>query len=357
VEHHELVIARQTDIELDPGAAEFGGAAKTRERILRRARRGTAMADDPWYKERVFSRHREVSVPLAKANGIELAYEDIGERGAPAILLIMGLGAQLTRWPDAFCGRLADAGFRVVRYDNRDSGLSTKFAAAGAPNMAEMFQRALKDQPVDAPYTLEDMARDGVGLMDALGIAKAHIVGASMGGMIAQMFAANHPDRTRSLVSIMSTSGRPGLPPAKPEAMAVLVSQPPASDRESIVAYGIKGRMVVGSPGFPEDAAVLRRLVEEAYDRSYYPQGTPRQTAAILKSGSRVALLENIRVPSLVIHGIDDPLVPVECGKDTAAAIPDCELLLVPGMGHAIEAGLVPTIADAIVAFCRKVSA
>jgi pimeloyl-ACP methyl ester carboxylesterase len=294
-------------------------------------------------------------VPIAKANGIEIAYDEVGDAAAPVILLIMGLGAQLTRWTDAFCRRLADAGFRVVRYDNRDVGLSTKFDAAGVPNLAELFQRALKGQPIDAPYTLDDMARDGVGLLDALDVAKAHIVGASMGGMIAQVFAANHPDRTLSLVSIMSTSGRPGLPPARPEAMAVLVTPPPANDRESIIQHSIKGRNVVGSPKSPEDPAVLRRQVEAGYDRSYYPQGTPRQTAAILKSGSRVALLEKIHVPSLVIHGIDDPLVPVEGGKDTAATIPGCELVLVPGMGHAIEAALIPTVADAIIAFCRKV--
>ncbi len=294
-------------------------------------------------------------MPIAKANGIEIAYDEFGAAGAPVILLIMGLGAQLTRWPEAFCKRLADAGLRAVRYDNRDAGLSTKFEAAGVPNMAELFQRALKGQPIDAPYSLDDMARDGIGLLDALGVGKAHVVGASMGGMIAQVFAANHPERARSLVSIMSTSGRPGLPPAKPEAMAALVTPPPANDRESIIQHGIKGRNIVGSPRFPEDPAALRRLVEASYDRSYYPQGTPRQTAAILKSGSRVALLEKIRVPSLVIHGTDDPLVPVEGGKDTAATIPGAELVLVPGMGHAIEAALVPTVADAIIAFCGKV--
>jgi pimeloyl-ACP methyl ester carboxylesterase len=293
-------------------------------------------------------------VPIAKANGIEIAYEEFGARDAPAILLIMGLGAQLTRWSDAFCRRLADAGFHVIRYDNRDVGLSTKFEAAGIPNVGALFQRAMQGQPVDAPYTLEEMARDGLGLMDTLGIAQANIVGASMGGMIAQVFAANWPERTLSLVSIMSTSGRPGLPPGKPEAMAMLMSQPPASDRESIVQAGIKGRNIVGSPSQPEDPAVLRRSVEDAYDRSYYPQGGARQIAAVLKNGSRVPILEKLRVPTLVIHGADDPLVPVECGKDTAATIPNAELLLIPGMGHAIEAGLVPTVADAIIVFCRK---
>jgi pimeloyl-ACP methyl ester carboxylesterase len=293
-------------------------------------------------------------VPIAKANGIEIAYDEFGDRAAPVILLIMGLGAQLTRWTENFCGRLAGGGFRVVRYDNRDIGLSTKFEAAGVPNVGEAFQRAMKGEPVDAPYTLEDMANDGAGLLDALGVARAHIVGASMGGMIAQVFAANHPDRTRSLVSIMSTSGRPGLPPGTPAAMGALLSTPPAQDKDSIVAHNVKNRNIVGSQKFPEDEAKLRRDVAADYDRSYYPQGVARQLMAVLKNGSRVALLEKIRVPSLVIHGADDPLVPVEGGKDTAATIRGAELLIVPGMGHAIEPALVPTVADAIIAFCRK---
>lgn len=296
-------------------------------------------------------------MPIAKANGIDIAYDEFGAASAPVILLIMGLGAQLTRWSESFCRRLADGGFRVVRYDNRDVGLSTKFEAAGVPNVGEAFQRTMKGQPVDAPYTLEDMANDGAGLLDALGIAKAHIVGVSMGGMIAQVFAVNHADRTRSLVSIMSTSGRPGLPPGTPAGMNALLSTPPAEDRDTIIAHTVKNRGIVGSPKFPEDEAALRRQVAADYDRSYYPPGVSRQIVAVLKSGSRVALLEKIRVPTLVIHGADDPLVPVEGGKDTAVTIPGAELLIVPGMGHAIEPALVPTVADAIIAFCRKVGA
>lgn len=295
-------------------------------------------------------------MPIAKANGIEIAYEEFGDKRAPAILLIMGLGAQLMRWSDAFCRRLADAGFRVIRYDNRDVGLSTKFDAAGIPNVGALFQRAMQGQPVDAPYTLEDMARDALGLLDTLGIGRAHIVGASMGGMIAQVFAATWPERTLSLVSIMSTSGRPGLPPGTPAATSALLSTPPAQNRDSIIAHSVKNRGIVGSPKFPENEAALRQQVAADYDRSYYPPGVSRQLAAVLKSGSRVSLLEKIRVPTLVIHGADDPLVPVEGGKDTAATIPNAELLLVPAMGHAIETALVPTVADAIAAFCRKAS-
>jgi pimeloyl-ACP methyl ester carboxylesterase len=293
-------------------------------------------------------------VPLAKANGIEIAYEEFGDPDAPAILLIMGLGVQLTGWREPFCESLARAGFRVVRYDNRDIGLSTKFPEGGEPNMGELFQRAMRGEPIEAPYTLVDMANDGVGLLDALGIARAHIVGVSMGGMIAQIIAADHPDRALCLVSIMSTSGRPGLPPGKPEAFVALMTRPADSERETVIQQTMHSRRVIGSPGFPEDEAILRQQVEASYDRYYYPQGMARQTAAILKSGSRVERLERIRVPSLVIHGIDDPLVPVEAGKDTAATIPGAELQLVPGMGHGLESKLETRIADAIIEFCSR---
>ncbi len=295
-------------------------------------------------------------MPFAKANGIEIAYDEFGGRDAPAILLIMGLGMQLTGWREPFCERLANAGFRVLRYDNRDTGLSTKFPEGGEPNMAELFQRAMRGEPVEAPYTLADMGNDGVGLLDAVGIARAHIVGVSMGGMIAQIIAADHPDRTLSVVSIMSTSGRPSLPPGKPEAFMALMTAPANSTRQTVIEQIMHSRRVIGSPGFPEEEAILRQQVEASYDRCYYPQGIARQTAAILNSGSRVERLERIRVPSLVIHGVDDPLIPVEAGKDTAATIPGAELQLVPGMGHGLESGLETRIADAIIAFCSRVT-
>jgi pimeloyl-ACP methyl ester carboxylesterase len=293
-------------------------------------------------------------VSFAKTNGIEIAYEEFGDHSAPAILLIMGLGVQLTGWREPFCERLASAGFWVLRYDNRDTGLSTKFPEGGEPNMGELFQRAMRGEPIEASYTLVDMASDGVGLLDALGIAQAHIVGASMGGMIAQIIAADHPDRTSGLVSIMSTSGRPGLPPGKPEAFRALMMPPADGARETVVEQIMLSRRTIGSPGFPEDEAILRRQVEASYDRCYYPQGMARQTAAILKSGSRVERLERIHVPSLVIHGVDDPLVPVEAGKDTAATIEGAELLLIEGMGHGLESPLEMRIADAIIEFCSR---
>jgi len=296
-------------------------------------------------------------VPIVKANGIDIAYDEFGDRAAPAILLIMGLGVQLTGWRETFCRRLADGGFRVVRFDNRDVGLSTKFDQAGTPDMAANFQKAVRGEPLDAAYTLADMGDDAVGLLDALGIAKAHIVGVSMGGMIAQMVAGQHAGRVLSLISIMSSSGRPGLPPGKPEAMMALMAPAAGTDRDSVVAQTMKARRIIGSPGYAEEEALLRGQAEAAYDRSYHPQGMARQFMAILDNGSRVALLEQIRTPSLVIHGIDDPLVPVEAGKDTAATIPGCELILIPGMGHGLESGLEPIVADAILAHCRAAAA
>ena len=293
-------------------------------------------------------------MPFAKANGIEIAYEEFGAADAPAILLIMGLGVQMTGWRESFCERLAGGGFRALRFDNRDTGLSTKFPEGGEPDMGKLFQRAMRGEPVEAPYTLVDMANDGVGLLDALGIARAHIVGVSMGGMIAQIIAADRPDRALGLVSIMSTSGRPGLPPGKPEALTALMTPPANSARETVIEQLMHSRRVIGSPGFPEDEAILRQQVEASYDRCYYPQGIARQTAAILKSGSRVERLEQIRVPSLVIHGLDDPLVPVEAGRDTAATIPGAALQLVAGMGHGLESALEMRIADAIIAFCSR---
>jgi pimeloyl-ACP methyl ester carboxylesterase len=269
----------------------------------------------------------------------------------------MGLGAQLTRWSDNFCNKLASGGFRVVRYDNRDVGLSTKFEAAGIPNMMATMQKATKGEPIEAPYRLEDMAKDAVGLLDSLKIEKAHMVGASMGGMIAQILAGAHSPRTSSLVSIMSSSGRRGLPPGKPEAMQAIMTRPESDEREARIETSTKAQRVIGSPGFPEDEAVLRSMAARNIDRSYYPQGVSRQFAAILATGSRVELLQTIRVPSLVIHGTDDPLVPVEAGKDTAGCIPGCELKLIEGMGHALETSLVPIVTDAIVAHCRKAMA
>ena len=292
-------------------------------------------------------------MPIVAANGIDIAYDEMGDPKAPAILLIMGLGTQLIAWPDAFCLALAHRGFRVVRFDNRDIGLSTKIEKFAAVDLAGAFARAIAGQSVEAPYTLNDMAADTVGLMDTLRIERAHVVGASMGGMIAQIVAATYADRTRSLTSIMSSSGDPGLPPSKPEAIAALLSPRPSSaDRESIIREGIRILRLIGSPGFPTSDAELRAKVERAADRSYYPPGVGRHLLAVLASGSRVELLRTIKVPALVIHGADDPLVPVEAGKDTARHIPGAALKVIPGMGHDLANDLIPILTEAIADHC-----
>ena len=293
---------------------------------------------------------------IAAANGVDLAYDEVGDPKAPTILLIMGLGTQMITWPEAFCEGLAQRGFRVVRFDNRDIGLSTTFESAAPVDVAAAFARAAAGKPVGAPYTLNDMAADAIGLMDALGIDRAHVVGASMGGMIAQIIAARYPDRTRSLISIMSSSGHPDLPQGTPEAIAALLApRPDAGDREGIIAHGMRAYRAIGSPGFPTPDAALRAKVERAADRSYYPAGVGRQLLAVLASGSRVDLLKEIRVPSLVIHGADDPLVPVEAGIDTARCISGAALQIIPGMGHDLADGLIPILTEAIAEHCLAV--
>lgn len=288
-----------------------------------------------------------------KANGIEIEYETFGRKGDPALLLIMGLGAQLTLWPESLCEGLASQGFFVVRYDNRDVGLSTDFDQWGLPDLMGSFAKLMKGQKVDAPYLLSDMAADAIGLLDALGIDRAHMVGASMGGMIAQVIAATYPQRTRSLVSIMSTSGRMGLPMGKPEAVAMLSALPEGPAREQLVAHGIKLRSVIGSPGYPTDPATMRTLVERNIDRRYYPQGAARQYLAIMVSGPRVDLLKTVKVPTLVLHGDDDPLLPVECGRDVASLVPGAKIETFPGWGHDVPEQMVPRLIGSISGFCK----
>ena len=296
-------------------------------------------------------------MPTTTANGITIAYEDHGDLAAPPILLIMGLGGQLTLWPDEFVAALVARGFRVIRYDNRDVGLSTKFAAAGVPSIRRLFLRSFLRLKVRSPYALADMAADAIGLLDALGIAKAHIVGASMGGMIAQHVAATYPDRTLSLTSVMSTTGNRRLPAARREAMGVLAQRPKTSDPETLIAFSVRAARVVGSAAYPADAARLQTRVRADFARSYYPQGFVRQLAAIMADGDRRTLLARVRAPTLVIHGDADPLVPVEGGHDTAAHIAGAQLLVVPGMGHDLPLQLVDTLADAVAGHARTAQA
>jgi pimeloyl-ACP methyl ester carboxylesterase len=293
-------------------------------------------------------------MPQARSNGINLEYETFGDKGAPPIVLIMGLGAQLVLWPDELCAALAGAGHYVVRFDNRDVGLSTKLET---PRRVRLLRAALAARiglPVRAPYTLDDMARDTVGLLDALELPRAHVVGASMGGMIGQIVAAKHPQRVDSLTLIMSTSGNPRLPQARLDLRLRLLRRPLAGDRETLVRYSMDLWRAIGSPEYPPAEDVLRAKVERSYDRSSYRHGLARQTLAIIASGSRVPLLRRIEAPTLVIHGADDPLVPVAAGHDLAQHIPGARLNIIPGMGHDLPAPLLPTFSKMILQHARE---
>jgi pimeloyl-ACP methyl ester carboxylesterase len=288
-----------------------------------------------------------------KSNGLSFEYETFGDRGARPLLLVMGLGAQMILWDEDFCRALADSGHWVVRFDNRDVGLSAKLDAAGTPNVLDLMQKVTSGAKPEVPYSLDDMADDTAGVIGALGLESAHVVGASMGGMIAQTLAYRHPQRVRSLTSIMSSTGDPSLPPAKPEAMAVLLAPPPTT-RDAAIEAQVKTWRAIGSPGFPFDEAYVRARGARVYDRCFNPAGTARQLAAILTHGSRRARLAGVRAPTLVIHGEADPLVPVEGGRDTAAAIPGAELLTIEGMGHDLPQGAWPRIVAAISAHTER---
>jgi pimeloyl-ACP methyl ester carboxylesterase len=287
------------------------------------------------------------------ANGITIEYEDFGAKDAPPMLLIMGLGAQLTLWPMELVEELVARGYRVIRYDNRDIGLSTKFESAGVPNMATLMMALMTGKKPSVPYTLDDMSADAVGLLDALGIKAAHIVGASMGGMIAQNVAADYPGHTLSLTSIMSTTGNPAIPPAKPDAMAVLTNRPTSTDPDVLLAFSVNAARVIGSPAYPANEERLKTRVRADLARSFSPTGIARQMGAILASGDRRAKIANVKAPTLVIHGEADPLVPLEGGKDTAATIEGAKLLTIPGMGHDLPLELVEQIAGAIAGIAK----
>ena len=287
----------------------------------------------------------------ATANGIELEYDVHGEDDAPPLLLIMGLGAQLTMWRDDFVELLAAQGFRVIRYDNRDVGLSTWFDEAGLPNLAEAVASGTQITPA---YTLADMADDGAGLLDALGIESAHIVGASMGGMIAQTFAIRHPDKTRSLCSIMSTTGNPEVGQPDPELIgAMLLAAPPASAEEAEEAAILATKMI-GSPGYPADEAQTRAFARAAYERANHPEGTGRQMVAIVNQPDRTADLAHVTAPTLVIHGDADTLVNPSGGQATANAVPNAEFWMQEGVGHDIPPALYEATAARIANNARR---
>jgi len=292
-------------------------------------------------------------MPNVTANGIAIEYEEFGDRRGRPLLLIMGLGAQMILWHEEFCRQLAARGHRVIRFDNRDVGKSTWMDHLGVPDMMAIVGATLLRKPISAPYLLRDMAGDAMGLLSALGIDSGHIVGASMGGMIAQSVAIEFPSRTRTLTSIMSSTGNPKLPPPQPSAMSALLAPPPTNRAESI-ERGVTVFRAIGSPGFPFDEAGIRERAALSFDRGINPGGVIRQMAAILASGSRTEALRSVRVPTLVIHGKDDPLVPLAGGEDTAAAVPGAELLVIDGMGHDMPRAVWPRMVDAISALTAR---
>ncbi len=280
---------------------------------------------------------------------IELAYETFGSAQDPPLLLVMGLATQMIGWPDELCRMLADRGLYVIRFDNRDVGLSTHLDSAGAPDVLAV----MGGDRSGVPYGLADMADDAAGLLDALGLDAAHVVGASMGGMIAQLMVLRHPRRVRSLTSIMSTTGDPAVGTPAEAAIGVLLA-PPATDRESAVQRAVDAFRVVGSPGFEFDEAGVRERAGLAFDRAHDPAGVARQMAAVLTTPDRTADLAGVAVPTLVVHGAQDPLVGVSGGRATAAAVPGAELLVVEGMGHDLPRAVLPELADRIGALAAR---
>ena len=289
-------------------------------------------------------------MPQAQANGLTIEYDITGLADGETVLLIMGLGAQMTRWPQGFLDELASRGLRVIRFDNRDVGLTTKIEAAGPADLPGVITALMEGRTPQVAYTLSDMAADAVGLLDALGLDRAHIVGASLGGMVAQLVAADYPDRVLSLTSIMSTTGNRTLPPPSAEAIAVLNNRgpDPLVDLEGYLDHAVKGAIVVGSPGYPAKPEDIRARSLSDFKRCYYPVGFGRQYAAAAASPDRRPKLAGITAPTVVIHGAADPLVPLAGGRDTAENIPGAELVVIEGMGHDVPAPLFGAIADGI---------
>jgi pimeloyl-ACP methyl ester carboxylesterase len=294
-------------------------------------------------------------MPQVKANGLELYYESHGPQTAEPILLIMGLGAQMSRWSPELIGKLTSAGHRVIAFDNRDVGLSEKLDDAGAPDMHAVVLALRDGRKPDVRYTLGDMAADAAGLLDAIGIEQAHIVGASMGGMIAQLVAADYPRKTLSLTSIMSTTGNPDLPRATPEALARLntPAPDPAKDLEGFLAHAVAGAKVMASRYPPDEAAVRAQSLSD-FRRCYYPVGFQRQYAGVMASPDRRPKLRTITAPTVVVHGDADPLVPLEGGRDTAANIPAAELIIVPGVGHEMPTPVLDVFVDGILSVIAR---
>lgn len=281
---------------------------------------------------------------FAQIGAVELCYETLGPDDAPPLLLVMGLGSQMIFWEDEFCALLLDAGYRVIRFDNRDNGRSTIFRDAPPPTLRQLVLR----DPRASPYRLEDLAADATGLLDHLEIERAPVVGVSMGGMIVQLMAINHPERVSSLVSIMSTTGSHWVGNPKPAMLRRLLRRP-ATNRDGYIADSVATLQAIGSRTYPPDPARLRLLAERSYDRGYHPAGTARQLAAINLTSNRSRRLRGLRIPATVIHGNEDPLIAPSGGRATASAIRDSSLLMLAGMGHDLPRPLWPQIIAAIV--------
>ncbi len=291
----------------------------------------------------------EKIVDIGRA-GIKLAYERFGDTQAPPVLLVMGIAAQMIHWHEDLCAALVARGLQVIRFDNRDSGLSTHLTDAPTPDL----QAALAGDLSSASYTLSDMAADAVGLLDALGLDSVHIVGASMGGAIAQTIAIEHPGRVRSLTSIMSTTGDPSVGQARPETLRELFAGPPATTREDVMDRAVKNFRIVGSPGFALDEAAVRERAGRAFDRGHDPLGIARQAIASVASGDRTVRLRSLAVPTLVLHGADDVMCDVSGGRATAAAIPNADLVILGGMGHNLPRELWPEITSRIASLVQR---
>jgi len=291
-------------------------------------------------------------MPKANVNNITIEYETIGNPNSKPLLLITGLGSQLLAWSDEICEILAENGFFVIRFDNRDVGLSIKFEDAGIPDMMEISAAYTRGEILKVPYTLEDMVDDAIGVLDALNIEKAHICGASMGGMIAQIIAYRHPSRVLSLAVIMSTTGNPELPPSKPEIMMQFFAPVP-SEREAYIEEMVNRDSLINGT-FPYDENQSREYRTKEYDRSYYPEGITRQLAAMAVPGNIKPYITAIRAPTIIIHGSEDPFNLIEAGKDIATSIPGAELLILDGMGHSFPREVIPRIINALVANSNK---
>jgi len=297
------------------------------------------------------------NVSFASVNGIRIAYEVFGRPADRPLLLIMGLGSQMVQWDESFCRRLAEKKYRVIRFDNRDIGLSTHFDRMRIPDPVEVARALLQGENPALPYTLLDMAADAVGLIEALGLQNAHVVGESMGGMIAQLMAIHYPRRLRTLTSLMSTTGAPALPPPSAEVIEIL-QRPFPTDRDRYIDAFAEAVAILNGPKIPVDGALTRKWAIESYERGLNPAGVARQYAAVVAAEDRTRKLNTVNVPTLVIHGDADPLLPVPCGRATAEAVPGAKLHIVSGMGHALMPPVWDEVIEAIAAHavCTRIA-